>query len=397
MARYVPNNPDPDSTDVFVADTNPISISSADALDAVGITSVENNRQGQTTAQASSRFDQNTGEDTVTSVVEIPDNGASNKSVSPDAPENGANATLLSSSESFNISTDASQDPPRAGTGSLDAAQASVRVSNPVDASANNQRKPNYTQTRTTVIDVQPNELNRFSSSTYSLALYMLNSQSYVNLTTRPLTPEAVLADSLLLMRSGGVGQDNQDTEFFNDFFIDDLEMENVAVGPSKFKMNTNAVDIKFNIIEPRGVTLLEKLRNAAGRVLASTGERYIHAPYLLEIKFHGIDEQGKVSVTPIGRSKYIPIRITNITFDVSEAGTQYRVEAIPFAQELFGQIVSTIPTHMEIKARTIGDIFDINPDGITIKEETRVFEDDWDEEGRIVQAEVKGEKPSIV
>ena len=394
---YTPNDPVPEGNGVVVPETNPISISSDDALDAVGIATVKNSRLSDRQLLARGEYNQNSGEDIVTNISNTPDNGTTNRQVNTDAPENGATSTSVSRREIFGISDGKADATFVQGQRSGLFIDQGVHVTNPVDATSNNQRKPNYVQTRTTIINVQPNELNDFSQSTYSLALYMLNSQSYIDLTNAPNTPENVLADSLLLMRSGGVGSENADTEFFNDFFIDDLEMENVAVGPSKFKMNTNSVNIKFNIIEPRGVTLLEKLQNAASSVLANTGERYIHAPYLLEVKFHGIDDEGRPSVSSIGKSKYIPIRITNMTFDVSEAGTQYRVEAIPFAQELFGQITSTIPTHMEIKARTIGDIFDINSEGITLKESTRVYDDDYDNEGRIVQSTVKGETPSSV
>ena len=245
-------------------------------------------------------------------------------------------------------------------------------------------------------INPRPNELNMFSSYNYNIALYMMNSDSYVDITSSPSTPQDALSppNSFLLMRSGGVGLDNANTDFFNDFYIDDLEISNVAVGPSKFKQNTNATDIRFTITEPRGVTLLEKLQRLAGQVLANTGEKYIHAPYLLEISFRGYDENGTAQPAP-STPKYIPIRITDMKFEVTAAGTQYQVTAIPFANHAMGAIVCTIPFNVELKAQTVGDIFS---SGVVINRvvEERVFDTDFDEEGRITKRTIKEKSKNL-
>lgn len=236
-----------------------------------------------------------------------------------------------------------------------------VKVSSSQDApSANKTVTKPFTENLAPVpISDKPNELNQYSSVSYNIALYMMNSRSYVDITRSPNNPQEALQfpNSQLLMRSGGVGLDNTSNNFSNDFFIDDLEISNIAVGPNKFRHNTNATDIRFTITEPRGVTLLEKLQSLAGTVLVTTKEKYIHAPYLLEIKFKGYDETGKPVPTP-SKPKYIPIRITNMTFEVTSSGTQYRVEAVPFSNQALQSIVSTIPHNIELKAKTVGDIF---------------------------------------
>lgn len=250
-----------------------------------------------------------------------------------------------------------------------------TEVSNPKDAAGINGAQAVFDADLSEVaIEPRPNELNQYSSVTYNLALYMLNSKSYVNLLTAPSSPQAVLADSLLLMRSGGVGtapenQTERDLGFFDGFYIDDLEFTSLGLNPNKLKQNTNATDIKFTIIEPRGVTLLEKLRDAAAFTLEGTKEKYIHAPYLLEIKFKGYDETGKPLTAP--KPKYIPIKITDIKFEVTAAGTEYKVETIPFAHDLFGQIKSVIPMNVELTAGTIGNIFTDKASTFTRETET--------------------------
>jgi len=254
-----------------------------------------------------------------------------------------------------------------------------TKVNNPKDAAGISGGTPKFDADLSAIeINPRPNELNKFSSFTYNIALYMLNSKSYVNLLTAPSSPQAVLNDSLLLMRSGGVGAEGRDSAleqqvgFADQFYIDDLELSSVSIGPSKVKQNTNVTEIRFKIMEPRGVTLLEKLQDAAALTLVSTKERYIHTPYILEIKFKGYDETGQpmpANSTP----KYVPIKITDINFEVTASGTEYSVQAIPFAHDMFGQITSTIPMNVELTAGTIGNIFSDQIKSFTVQPEERV------------------------
>ena len=288
------------------------------------------------------------------------DKGTTGRSVSNDAPEvyYGPDDEY---EEDFPLDSEETADGSETGadkyTPGADT-EATTKISQAQDASA--QTSGAFMEDLSNVqIDARPNELNVFSSYTYNLALYMMNSDSYVDITSSPSSPQDALTppNSFLLMRSGGTGVENANTDFNNDFFIDDLEISNVAVGPSKFKQNTNVTDIRFTITEPRGVTLLEKLQRLAGQVLANTGEKYIHAPYLLEIKFKGYDELGNPMPAP-SLPKYIPIRITDMQFEVSTGGAQYKVTAIPYAAYTLGSVVSTIPMNIELKASKVGDIF---------------------------------------
>lgn len=330
------------------------------------------------------------------------DQGTTGKGVNPDAPENGLISNIGEFSNLVNkgfSGTGFGNDLlGEFGIGRSRGANFPLKIKGGKDAKSINRKTVFGADLSQVRIDPKTNELNTFSSYTYNIALYMLDSRSYVNLLTRPSSPQEVLSDSLLLMRSGSVGTQGRDSSkeqvagFADNFFIDDLELENIAVGPSKFKQNTNAVNVRFNILEPRGVTLLERLQSAAASTLTS-GERYIHVPYLLEITFKGYDDSGQPLPSP-SLPKYIPIRITDITFDVSEMGTQYKVQAIPFAHHLFGSITSTIPVNIELKANSIGNIF---TDGVQqINQQTdkvRTFDEFGDATVVEQTKEVLGEK----
>ena len=357
---YVPNNPAPeDRSLVTQPDSNPITIPAEQTVN-IG----DEVAAGNVTVGGGSSVDPNTG---LLRIEAQPryndqDRGTTGKSVNTDAPEDNEYDDDFEVTSSGGLSDDSSET--GAPEGLNKDSKSITKVNNAKDAAGIDGAKPTFDADLSKIeINPRPNELNKFSSVTYNIALYMINSKSYVNLMSAPSTPEAVIQDSVLLMRSGGVGRDNQDNELAaslgidNSFFIDDLEVTTISAGPSKYKQNTNATDVRFTITEPRGVTLLEKLQTAAKITLASTKEQYIHAPYLLEIKFKGYDELGQPIVAP-SKPKYIPIKINDISFEVTAMGTVYSVTAMPFAHKLFGQINSTIPMNIELTAGTIGNIF---------------------------------------
>jgi len=202
-------------------------------------------------------------------------------------------------------------------------------------------------------IDPRPNQLSDYASHTYNIALYMMQPAEYVKLMKAPKSVAQI--PKQLIMRSGGVGLDGGDN-FDIDFFIDNLQMTNLGISPNTRTTNTNAVDLSFDITEPMGVTLIERLKAEAKNSLQEE-ENYIRTPYLLEITFKGYDDAGKEIVGAI-KPKYIPIRITALTFRIESTGTVYKVKAIPYHQDVFGALSSTIPINIQVSAGSVMDIF---------------------------------------
>ena len=219
-------------------------------------------------------------------------------------------------------------------------------------------------------IDPRPNPLDNYASYTYNIALYMLTPKNYVRMLKNPKSVTQL--PKVLLMRNGGVGQDPLlGNEFKNtEFFIDDLEFKNIGPTSSRATGNTNAIDIKFTINEPNGVTLLERLKTQAISALEEDVS-YIHAPYLLEIKFKGYDEFGKPSETTV-LPKYIPIRFTNVTFEITTSGAYYKVKAVPYQHDIFNNIRSTIPVNVQVSAGTVSDVLASNTQAFTTEEKVR-------------------------
>ena len=232
-------------------------------------------------------------------------------------------------------------------------------------------------QLDTISIDPRPNQLSNFASFTYNLALYMMGPKRYVELLKRPSSVASI--PKQLLMRSGGVGNDGGEN-FGVDFFIDNLQMKNMATSPNNNTNNTNAVEISFDITEPMGITLIERLKNEAKNSLEE-GENYIGTPYLLEITFKGYDDSGKEIVGEI-KPKYVPIKIIDLRFKLESTGTVYKVKGVPYHQDILSSMTSTIPINVQVSAGTVNDIFGGTAQQFNYENETLLTVDYDDELG---------------
>ncbi len=139
------------------------------------------------------------------------------------------------------------------------------------------------------IIEPRDNVLRNYSSYTYNIALYMLSPKSYVKMLQKPSSVTNV--PKALVARSGGVGNEGGPS-FGIDFFIDNLQMTNMAASPTAMAANTNAVQIQFEISEPNGITFLERLKKQSKTALEEE-VNYTHTPYLLEITFKGYNDEG--------------------------------------------------------------------------------------------------------
>jgi hypothetical protein len=111
-----------------------------------------------------------------------------------------------------------------------------------------------------------------------------------------------------------------------HDMFIENVNIISTA-SPNSERNLGNFTKMEFEIHEPFGITLLEKLRAAAA---VNKYQDYQDAPFLLTIEFRGMDEMGqpyKVSTV-----RKIPILITLVEFDINEGGARYRVVAVPYS-----------------------------------------------------------------
>lgn len=114
-----------------------------------------------------------------------------------------------------------------------------------------------------------------------------------------------------------------------------DIFFENVnilsTVGPNTERNLSNFTKMTFELHEPYGVTLVEKLRACA----YNNGYKdHLAAPFLLTIEWKGFDELGNpLQDKTKSLVRRIPIFISRLEFEVNEAGARYEVLAVPYPE----------------------------------------------------------------
>lgn len=203
----------------------------------------------------------------------------------------------------------------------------------------------------------KPNPLHAYVNYTYKISLYQVPKAVMNQVTTGQLLPggeDGIIAQSQLILSSGGSKSSSKGTYFKEDFFIDNLELESV-VGQSAQNRSTDVVKLRMDIIEPYNTTLLPRL---IATTYAQTGRPdWSMAFYLMKIQFLGYTDDGKPVDIP-KTTKYIPFNITNMKFNVTNRGTTYQVEGIPCAHLAQTLLDNTIPFHMEFSGGTVDEIF---------------------------------------
>jgi hypothetical protein len=200
----------------------------------------------------------------------------------------------------------------------------------------------------------RPNILHEYSSYTYNLSLHALSPKDYnAMIETGKYTPKHVLIAS-----AGRRGELGRDELFEEDFFFEKLNMETV-IGMSPQARNANAVKIDFTIIEPYGMTLLNRIIDLADVFSKDipTPISYLTIPYLIQIDFFGYNSDG-IPKKLKENVKYIPIRIATMSFKVTNKGAEYEISAFPYNHQAFAETVATVPFKLEVTAQTVGEFF---------------------------------------
>ena len=245
----------------------------------------------------------------------------------------------------------------------------------------------------------QPNILDEFYSYTYVASVYLTNDAQYKRL----LAGNSVKLDGYqLLFQSGGAPPNNggpraqpatgtpvfendgqsstvpapetnypdggRSPYFADDFYIDSISLENILPcgGTGAAHQDTT---LKFTLVEPQGMTLLDRLRDAVANHNPTNplGKvNYLAATYLMVIRFYGYDQDGNL-VMPIKGSmfqgsdtkavveKFIPFQIANIDWTVGTKTVSYDWKCKPVGQNIAGtEARGTIPYDLQLNAVTV-------------------------------------------
>jgi len=201
------------------------------------------------------------------------------------------------------------------------------------------------------------NVLHDYASSTYRISLYLLTRDDYNDLTENP----GSFVPKNLLVQSGGGELNNRHPDFKVNFGIDNFKMFTV-VGLNASSRASNTLTFDFDIIEPYGMTFLDRLISAN----ITTGDgNYLAQPYMLQIDFLGnaSDPDGNNFIID---TKRIPIKFLNMKIAPGEGNTEYKINAIAYNHSPFQQTTASIPKMLTVRAGTVGEFFGNSEEGDT-------------------------------
>jgi len=244
-------------------------------------------------------------------------------------------------------------------------------------------------------IKPRPNILDEFASYTYSASVYLLSPEQYEQILR---TSNKRVDGYNLLFQSGGAANNRggpkavgdastaapgaadagRNPFFDNDFYIDSITLETLPMGKGTNAVH-NTSSLKFTVVEPNGITLLDRLYDAVANfepVSATGAVNYTAVSYLMVIRFYGYDSMGRpvqaksrqydaegVSDPQAVIEKFIPFRVGAINWSVSSKLVTYEWECTPIGQQIAGYTArGTIPYDVQLTETTVGKLLSGTP-----------------------------------
>jgi hypothetical protein len=233
-------------------------------------------------------------------------------------------------------------------------------------------------------VRVFTNKLHAFASYTYRITLFLLTRKDYNALATNPqtfvptfslissgagyATPGVITTTTERKASPWGGFEDVSTTQtragrhpdFQTDFFIDNLQLTTV-VGLNAQTKASNAIEISFNITEPYGLSLLDRLLSAC-ETSGDKNTNYIAQPYLLQIDLLASPTDENLlafnKINNVIDTKRIAIKLQEMKIRPTGSGTTYAVRAVPFNHTAFSITAAALPINIKVEAGTVGEFF---------------------------------------
>lgn len=235
------------------------------------------------------------------------------------------------------------------------------------------------------LIKPRPNVLDQFSSYTYRISVYLMTPQQYNRLAR---SRKKNISGYNLLFQSGGapvnvggfqgaLGSGDQleaggtdagrNPAFPLDFYIDSCSIVNLLQGKGTGAAHA-AAEIKFTVVEPMGITLIDRIYEAVqdSMPLNSAGKiNYTSAQFLMVIRWYGYDAQGALITGDPNNSdpraaveKMIPFVIQKIDWKVGAKSTEYEFSCVPVGQIIAGGTRrGLVPYDIQLSQGSVGAV----------------------------------------
>lgn len=199
------------------------------------------------------------------------------------------------------------------------------------------------------------NPLEEFASMTPLWTLACLTPEQFNN----PASYRNSTGDlKHVIFASGGRFDSQRQPTLFGtpEYFVNNFIMKSIIAAGGKTG-NSNAFKFEFDIYEPYSMGLLLQSMQAAA--LNAGYLNYMeNCPYLLRLDLNGFKEDGTV-LTSI-KPKFFTMKFTSVKFQVTESGSQYKVEAIPYNHQGFTDTINVLYNELKIIASTEGTVEDV-------------------------------------
>ena len=225
-----------------------------------------------------------------------------------------------------------------------------------------------FTQTTSDQPKFKPitNPLHDYATYTYNLSLHILPKDAFNKLQD---TGEYKADGNRVLV--AGAGRVDATTFSRNkhweaDFYFDAFKMTSVIGHNSKNK-GTNSLEMSFTIIEPYGISFLDRLINTCEDEQI---KNYMSVPYIIQLDFFGYSDkaiQGNEPYNPVRvpeGTRIFPIRLLSMSIAFDQKGTTYNFTAVPYNHSALSELNITLPTTTTIRAggtRLLTDFFSMN------------------------------------
>jgi len=195
-----------------------------------------------------------------------------------------------------------------------------------------------------------PNPLDDYVNYTYGLSLYALSPEDYNGIS------EGFSPDGKVLIVSGGRHGDgfSRAPGFEDDFYFENMKMTTV-IGMNSRGRGSNVIDIQFTIVEPFGITLLNRLLSTADSLGA---KNWGEMPFLLQVDFFANAEKGELVHPVQGQTKQLPLRVIACQIKASTRGSEYQFSAVPYSHMAFQENAGSTPAMNESTAKTVKEFF---------------------------------------
>ena len=182
------------------------------------------------------------------------------------------------------------------------------------------------------------NPLEQFASMTPLWTLAVLTKEQYNDPASYRNNPGDL--KHIVFSSAGRFDKPQRQSTYYAtpEYYVDNFIMTSI-IAPTKKSGNSNATKFDFDIFEQYSMGLfLQSLQAAA--VAANYANYLNNAPYVLRLDFQGYDD----NAAPVSsvKSKFFIMRFTNVSFSVTESGSLYKVEGVPYNEMGFNSNIDT-------------------------------------------------------